>query len=85
MQPILHRVPLADGSVATVPIFNDESLLLSFLNDSLCMRKEKFAPDYDIFTGQATSASLILAECIRVVCGNPHTIDIMEITLMHFH
>ncbi len=51
MQPILHRVPLADGSVATVTIFNVKSLLLSFLNDPLHMRKENFAPDYDIFTG----------------------------------
>ncbi len=55
MQPTLHCIPLADGSVATVPIFNIKSLLLSFLNDPLCMRKENFAPDYDIFTGQATS------------------------------
>ncbi len=55
MQPTLHHVPLVDGAVATVPIFNVKSLLLSFLNDPLCMRKEIFAPDYDIFTGLATS------------------------------
>jgi hypothetical protein len=55
MQPTLHCVPLADGSVATVPIFNIKSMLLSILNDPLRMRKENFAPDYDIFTGQAMS------------------------------
>ncbi len=55
MQPTLHCIPLADGSVATVSIFNIKSLLLSFLNDSLHMRKENFAPDDDIFTGRATS------------------------------
>jgi hypothetical protein len=55
MQPILHRIPLADGSVATVPLINVKSLLLSFLNDPLHMRKENFAPGYDIFTGRATS------------------------------
>jgi hypothetical protein len=31
MQPTLHRVPLADGSVVTIPIFNVKSLLLLFL------------------------------------------------------
>jgi hypothetical protein len=46
MQLTLHRV---------VPIFNIKSLLLSFLNDPLPMRKENVTPDYDIFTGQATS------------------------------
>jgi hypothetical protein len=56
MQPTLHRIPLADGSVATVPIFMIESLLLSLLNDPLHMMKENFAPDYDIFTGWATSS-----------------------------
>jgi hypothetical protein len=51
----LHCVPLADGSVAIVQIFNVKSLLLSFLNDPLRTRKENFAPDYDIFTGRAMS------------------------------
>jgi hypothetical protein len=55
MQQTLHHVPLVDGSVATVPIFNVKPLLFSFLNDPLHMRKENFAPDYDIFTGRATS------------------------------
>jgi hypothetical protein len=56
MQSTLHCIPLADGSVATVPTFSIKSLLLSFLNDPLHMRKDIFAPDYDIFTGQATSS-----------------------------
>ncbi len=56
MQPTLHCVPFADGSVVTVPIFNIKSLLLSFLNDPLRIRKENFAPDYDIMTGRAISS-----------------------------
>jgi hypothetical protein len=51
MGPTVHCVSLADGSVATVPIFNVKSLLLSYFNDPLHMRKEKYAPDYVIYTG----------------------------------
>ncbi len=55
MQPTSHHIPIADGTVSTVPICNIKSLLHSFLNDPLHMRKENFAPDFDIFTGWARS------------------------------
>jgi hypothetical protein len=51
----LHLVPLTDGSVATVPIFDVIALLIAFLNDALRMRQEIFASNYDIFTGKAKS------------------------------
>jgi hypothetical protein len=35
LKPTLHSVPLTDGSVATVPIFNGKTLLIAFLNDPL--------------------------------------------------
>ncbi len=46
-------MPLTDGSVATVPIFDVKGLLIAFLNDPLRMRLENFASNYDIFTGKA--------------------------------
>jgi hypothetical protein len=46
-------VPLTDGSVATVPIFDVKALLIAFLNDPLRMHQENFASNYDIFTGKA--------------------------------
>jgi hypothetical protein len=51
LKPTLHNVPLSDGSVATVPIFDVKAMLLSFLNDPQKMRIENFAQNYDIFTG----------------------------------
>jgi hypothetical protein len=42
LKPTLHSVPLSDGSVATVPIFDVKAQLIAFLNDSLCMHKKKF-------------------------------------------
>jgi hypothetical protein len=42
LKPTLHSVPLADGSVATVPIFDVKALLIAFLNDPLIMRQEKY-------------------------------------------
>jgi hypothetical protein len=50
LKPTLHSVPLTDGSVATVPIFDVKALLIAFLNDPLRMRQENFASNYDIFT-----------------------------------
>ncbi len=50
LKPTLHSVPLSDGSVATVPIFDVKAQLIAFLNDPLQMREEKFASNYDIFT-----------------------------------
>jgi hypothetical protein len=40
-KPTLHSVPLSDGSVATVPIFDVKAQLIAFLNDPLCMCKKK--------------------------------------------
>jgi hypothetical protein len=45
-------VPLTDGSVATVPIFDVKALLIAFLNNPLRMCQENFASNYDIFTGK---------------------------------
>jgi hypothetical protein len=59
---ILHSVPLSDGSVATVLIFDVKAQLIAFLNDPLQMRKENFASIYDIFTGTEKQASSTLNE-----------------------
>jgi hypothetical protein len=56
----LHSVPLTDGSVATVPIFDVKALLIAFLNDPLRMCQEKFASNYDIFIGMAKSPTSTL-------------------------
>jgi hypothetical protein len=53
LKPTLHSVPLTDGSVATVPIFDVKALMIAFLNDPLRMYQENFASNYDIFTGKA--------------------------------
>jgi hypothetical protein len=53
-------VPLTDGSVATVPIFDVKALLIPFLNDPLRMHQENFAPNYDIFAGKAKSPTSTL-------------------------
>ncbi len=59
---ILHSVPLTDGSVATVPIFDVKALLIAFLNDPFLMRQDNFASNYDIFTGKAKSLTSTLDE-----------------------
>jgi hypothetical protein len=58
----LHLVPLTDGSVATVPIFDVKSLLIVFLNDPLKMSQENFASNYDIFTEKAKLPTSTLVE-----------------------
>jgi hypothetical protein len=55
-------VPLTDGSVATVSIFDIKALLIAFLNDPLRMRQEKFASNYDIFRGKAKLPTSTLDE-----------------------
>jgi hypothetical protein len=52
LKPTPHSVPLTDGSVATVPIFDVKALLIAFLNDPLRLHQENFASNYDIFTGK---------------------------------
>ncbi len=48
LKPTLNSVPLTDGSVATVPIFDVKAHLNSFFNDLLRMRQDNFASNYDI-------------------------------------
>jgi hypothetical protein len=55
-------VPLADGYVGTVPIFDVKALLIAFLNDPLRMRQENFQSNYDIFTGKVKSPTSTLDE-----------------------
>jgi hypothetical protein len=55
-------MPLTDGSVATVPIFDVKALLIAFLNDPLKMHQENFASNYDIFTGTAKLPTSTLHE-----------------------
>ncbi len=62
LKPTLHSVPLTDGSVATVPIFDVKALLIAFLNDHLRMRQENFATNYDFFTGKVKPSSSTLDE-----------------------
>jgi hypothetical protein len=62
LRPKLHSVPLTDGSVATVPIFDVKALLIAFLNDPLRMHQENFASNYDIFTGNVKSPTSTLDE-----------------------
>ncbi len=66
LKPTLHSVPLTDGSVATVPIFDGKALLIAFLNDPLRMHQENFASNYDIFTGKAKST---IATCPAMILG----------------
>jgi hypothetical protein len=44
LKPTLHSVPLTDGSVATVPIFDVRAVLVAFLNDPVQMCKENLLP-----------------------------------------
>jgi hypothetical protein len=53
LKPTLHSVPLMDGSVANVLIFDAKAILVAFLNDPLKMCEENFAPNHDIFAGKA--------------------------------
>jgi hypothetical protein len=50
--PTMHNVALSDGSVATVPIFYVNEMLLSFLSDPVRMLRNVFAANYDPFTGK---------------------------------
>ncbi len=52
-QANITSVPLTDGSVVTVSIFDVKALLIAFFNDPLRMRQENFASNYDFFTGKA--------------------------------
>jgi hypothetical protein len=62
IKPKLQSVPLTDGSVATVTIFDVKALLIAYLNDPLRISQENFASNYDIFTGKAKSPTSTLDE-----------------------
>jgi hypothetical protein len=53
LKPTLHSVPLSNGTVATMTIFDMKALLIAFLNNPLKMREENFASNCDIFSGKA--------------------------------
>jgi hypothetical protein len=53
LKPILHTVPLSDGTFATMTVFDVKAYLIAFLNDPFKMREENFASNYNIFTGKA--------------------------------
>ncbi len=62
LKPTLHSVPLTDGPVAIVPIFDVKALLIAFFHDPLKMRQGNFASNYDIFTGKAKLQTSTLDE-----------------------
>ncbi len=62
LKPTLHSVPLSDGSVTSVTIFDVKAQIIAFLNDPLQMHKENFASNYDIFTGKKKQTSSTLDE-----------------------
>jgi hypothetical protein len=70
LKPTLHFVPLSDGSVATVPIFDVKAQLIAFLGNPLQMREENFASNNDIFTGKKKQASSTLDEIHRFSLGD---------------
>jgi hypothetical protein len=92
LKPTLHSVPLTDGSVATVPIFDVKALLNSFLNDPLKVRQGNFAYNYDIFTGKAklpTSTfdeihtGLLWEQARQKYCGDDP--DVLPLALVCFY
>ena len=52
-KPTYGSVILHNNSIATVPVFNMKSMMLSILHDTTVMRPENFAEGLDIFTGIA--------------------------------
>ncbi len=53
MQPKIGGVKLHDGSLATVPVFDVKSMILSIVHNQTIMMEENFAVGYDIFTGNS--------------------------------
>jgi len=51
LKPTYSGVRLTDNTVATVPVFDAEAMILSLLHDPILFRKENLAEGYDIFTG----------------------------------
>jgi len=51
LKPTYGSVRLHDNSIATVPVFDMKTMILSILHDNTLMRQENFATGLDIFTG----------------------------------
>ena len=51
MRPTYGSIRLYDGSLATVPVYDMKTMILSILHDDTLMRTDNFAPGLDIFTG----------------------------------
>ncbi len=92
LKPTLHSVPLTDGSVATVPIFDVKDLLIAFLNDPLRICQENFASNYDILAEMAklpTSTldeihtGLLWEQARQKYCGDDP--DAFPLALVCFH
>jgi hypothetical protein len=86
LKPTLHSVPLSDGSVATVPIFDVKAQLIAFLSDPLQICEENFASIYDIFTGKKKQASSTLDEIhTQVLFGRRLDSNTVVMIQMYFH
>jgi hypothetical protein len=83
LKPTLHSVPLSDGSVATVPIYNVKALILAFLNDPSKMCEENFASNYDIFTEKKSPVFLLMKYTLEHY-GNQLDKNIAVMTQMPF-
>ena len=80
LRPTMHNVPLSDGSVATVPIFDVKETLFAFLNNPGWMRVKNIAPNYDPFTGKSTIMNPLLDEIHTEPYGMPHASIIVAMT-----
>jgi hypothetical protein len=83
LKPTLHSVPLTNGYVATVSIFDFKALLIAFLNDPLRMHQENFASNYIIFTGKATLQTLLLMKYTLDHFGS--RLDKNTVVMIHMH
>ena len=52
MRPLDHAVRFKDGSVASVPVFNIEAMILSLLHNPELMRPGNLARNYGVFSGK---------------------------------
>ena len=52
MKPTNQNVKLTDNTLATVPVFDAKTMILSLLHDPSLMKQENLAEGYDIFTGE---------------------------------
>jgi len=51
LKPTYGRVRLTNDNLATVPVFDVKSMILSMVHDKSLMKEENFAAGLDIFTG----------------------------------